>query len=58
MNSLDIHTVRSAYTWFVGHNCGFDDSWRSRSESRATNGTDDGIGNGVYGGTKRRKGYT
>lgn len=39
------------------YNCGFADSWRTRSESRATNGTDDGVGNGVHGGTKRRKVY-
>jgi hypothetical protein len=39
------------------YTCGLVDSWRSRSESIVTNGTDDGVGNGVYGGTKRRKGY-
>jgi len=39
------------------YNCSFVDSWRSRTESRATNVTDDGVGNGVYGGTKRRKVY-
>jgi len=38
----------------VYRTCGFVDSWRSRSESTATNGTDDGVSNGVYDGMKRR----
>lgn len=46
-----IHMVYKTY------NCGFVDSWRNISESTATNGTD-GVGNGVYGGMERRKGYT
>jgi len=40
------------------YTCSFVDSWRSKPESTSANGTDDGVGNGVYGGTKRRKGYT
>jgi hypothetical protein len=42
----------------VYRTCGFVDSWRSKSASTAINGTDDGVSNGVYGGMKRRKGYT
>jgi len=58
-NSLDIHAVRSAYTWFIeltivvllrAGGAGLNAEPQMQQMMR--------VGNGVHGGTKRRKGYT